>query len=63
MAKILIAGCGDLGSGLATNLVAQGHTITGIRRTKHDFPDGVKGITGDLVTMSDEALPDADLIF
>ena len=49
MAKILIAGCGDLGSGLATELVAQGHSVTGIRRTLPDFPAGVEGITGDLV--------------
>ncbi|AWX99309.1 epimerase [Marinomonas primoryensis] len=63
MAKILIAGCGDLGSGLATNMVAQGHTVTGIRRTKSDFPCGVKGLTGDLVGMSDDTLPDVDLIF
>lgn len=63
MAKILIAGCGDLGSGLATNLVAQGHAVTGIRRTKSDFPSGVKGLTGDLVAMSDDTLPDVDLIF
>lgn len=63
MAKILIAGCGDLGSGLATELVAQGHIVTGIRRTKRDFPNGVIGITGDLVEMSDETLPDTEIIF
>ncbi|MGO2510229.1 NAD-dependent epimerase/dehydratase family protein [Marinomonas polaris] len=63
MAKILIAGCGDLGSGLATELVAQGHMVTGIRRTKNDFPNGVMGITGDLVEMSDDTLPDADVVF
>lgn len=63
MAKILIAGCGDLGSGLATELVAQGHVVTGIRRTKNDFPNGVMGITGDLVEMSDDTLPDADVVF
>lgn len=63
MAKVLIAGCGDLGAGLAMELVAQGHTVTGIRRTKRDFPDGVNGLTGDLVEMGDDMLPDADLIF
>lgn len=63
MAKILIAGCGDLGSGLAAELVAQGHVVTGIRRTKNDFPNGVMGITGDLVEMSDDTLPDADVVF
>lgn len=63
MAKILIAGCGDLGSGVATELVAQGHSVTGIRRTKSDFPVGVEGITGDLVDMSDDMLPDVDVVF
>lgn len=63
MANILIAGCGDLGSGLAAELVAQGHIVTGIRRTKNEFPQGVIGITGDLVAMSDDDLPDVDLVF
>lgn len=63
MANILIAGCGDLGSGLSTELIAQGHVVTGIRRTKNKFPNGVIGITGDLVEMSDDALPDADVVF
>lgn len=63
MAHILIAGCGDLGSGLATKLVVQGHQVTGIRRTQVDFPCGVTGITGDLVEMNHDVLPDADIIF
>lgn len=63
MANILIAGCGDLGSGLAAELVAQGHIVTGIRRTKNEFPQGVIGITGDLVAMIDDDLPDVDLVF
>ncbi|NLQ17221.1 NAD-dependent epimerase/dehydratase family protein [Marinomonas sp. M1K-6] len=63
MAKILIAGCGDLGSGLAAELVINGHEVTGIRRTKAQFPDGVVGITGDLLDMNDERLPDVDMVF
>lgn len=63
MAKILIAGCGDLGSGVAEALVAQGHTVTGIRRTQPDFPEGVTGLTGDLLTMEDTSLPDVDLVY
>ena len=63
MAHVLIAGCGDLGSGLATELITQGHQVTGVRRTKLDFPHGVQGITGDLVEMSDDVLPDVDAIF
>ncbi|MEP3350571.1 MAG: NAD-dependent epimerase/dehydratase family protein [Marinomonas sp.] len=63
MATILIAGCGDSGSGLGHELVSQGHNVIGIRRTGVEFPAGVTGITGDLVTMEDSALPDADIIF
>ncbi|MBJ7536446.1 SDR family oxidoreductase [Marinomonas transparens] len=62
MSDILIAGCGDLGSGLAIELIKKGHKVTGVRRTGCRFPDGVQGITGDLVTMKDEVLPDADLV-
>ncbi|MFQ5588287.1 MAG: SDR family oxidoreductase [Nitrospiria bacterium] len=32
MAKILIAGCGDIGMRLATRLVEKGHVVTGLRR-------------------------------
>ncbi len=63
MANILIAGCGDLGAGLAIDLVAQGHHVTGIRRTGKEFPVGVKGITGNLVDMKGDDLPDADVVF
>ena len=63
MAKICIAGCGDLGSGVASLLVADGHQVTGIRRSGHHFPDGVIGITGDLRTLPADAFPAADLLF
>ncbi|BDX04404.1 NAD(P)-dependent oxidoreductase [Marinomonas pontica] len=63
MANILIAGCGDLGSDLASELVSQGHHVTGIRRTQSVFPHGVEGITGDLLEMDDSMLPEADVVF
>lgn len=63
MANILIAGCGDLGTGLAKDLVAKGHQVTGIRRNGTLFPEGVEGITGDLRALPNEALPDVSLIF
>ncbi|MCB5161737.1 NAD-dependent epimerase/dehydratase family protein [Marinomonas algarum] len=63
MAKVLVAGCGDLGSGVASALVAQGHSVTGIRRTQDDFPQGVQGITGDLTEMDQACFPDAALIY
>ena len=63
MAKVLIAGCGDLGSGVAAELVKNGHEVTGIRRTKAQFPEGVVGMTGDLLSMTDDNLPDVDVVF
>ncbi len=63
MSKILIAGCGDIGSRLAECLVEKGHTVTGIRRQGTLFPKDVMGITGDLVSMDLNLLPDADIVF
>ena len=63
MASILVAGCGDLGSGIATQLVAQGHEVHAIRRSNKSFPHGVNGIVGDICELSEEAFPHADIIF
>jgi nucleoside-diphosphate-sugar epimerase len=63
MAKVLIAGCGDLGSGLAAELVKNGHQVMGVRRTKNQFPEGVEGITGNLLDMTDDLLPDVEVAF
>lgn len=63
MAEILIVGCGDLGAGLATQLVAMQHKVTAIRRTGTEFPDHVVGITGDVLTLSAQQLPKVDMIF
>ncbi len=48
MARILIAGCGYVGSALAGRLAADGHEVWGIRRTAARLPDGVRLIQGDL---------------
>jgi len=61
--RILIAGCGDLGSGIAPTLLEEGYQVHAIRRTGTHFPLGVQGITGDLTQLTDEKLPDVDLIF
>lgn len=63
MARVLVAGCGDLGSGVAAQLVANTHRVFAIRRSGTEFPSGVQGITGDLTAMPDAALPDVDLIY
>ncbi|MDP2903491.1 MAG: FAD-dependent oxidoreductase [Methylovulum sp.] len=32
MANVLIVGCGAIGTGVATALAKQGHTVTGLKR-------------------------------
>lgn len=46
--SVLIAGCGDVGSRLASRLLAQGWTVYGLRRSVARLPAGVTGIAGDL---------------
>ncbi|MGF6201117.1 SDR family oxidoreductase [Pseudomonas laurylsulfatiphila] len=45
---VLIAGCGDVGSRLATQLLAAGWEVHGLRRDVSRLPAGVIGVTGDL---------------
>ncbi len=49
MARVLLVGCGDIGSGLATVLATQGHQITAIKRTapQRALP-GVSYLTSDI---------------
>ncbi|NWD05476.1 SDR family oxidoreductase [Pseudomonas gingeri] len=46
--SVLIAGCGDVGSRLATRLLAQGWQVHGLRRSISRLPEGVLGVAGDL---------------
>lgn len=46
--SVVIAGCGDVGSRLATQLLAQGFEVYGLRRDVSRLPGGVVGIAGDL---------------
>lgn len=48
MARILVAGCGYLGSELAAQLVADGHATFGLRRGADPLPQGVQPLTADL---------------
>ena len=45
---VLIAGCGDVGSRLATQLLAAGWEVYGLRRDASRLPEGVIGVAGDL---------------
>ncbi len=48
MSTILIAGCGDVGSRLGLQLVAQGHRVFGLRRTVAALPAELLPVAGDL---------------
>ncbi|MDT3719420.1 NAD-dependent epimerase/dehydratase family protein [Pseudomonas oryzihabitans] len=48
MSTILIAGCGDVGSRLGLQLVAQGHRVYGLRRNVAALPAELLPVAGDL---------------
>ncbi|NNL65545.1 MAG: SDR family NAD(P)-dependent oxidoreductase, partial [Myxococcales bacterium] len=45
--RILIAGCGYVGSAFAARRVAQGDEVFGLRRRPVDLPAGVKPVAVD----------------
>jgi len=45
---VLIAGCGDVGSVLASSLLQDGHVVYGLKRDTSSLPDGVLPIQADL---------------
>jgi nucleoside-diphosphate-sugar epimerase len=46
--RVLIAGCGDVGSILAISLLQDGHVVYGLKRNISTLPDGVLPIQADL---------------
>ena len=46
--RILLAGCGDLGTRLGLRLVDQGHEVIGLRRRVAELPDAFETISMDL---------------
>ena len=48
MERVLIAGCGYVGSALAERLVADGHEVWGMRRDPSALPAGVRPFAADL---------------
>lgn len=65
MARILIAGCGDIGIQLGKALVKQGHKVFGLRRNIQALPTEIEGFSADLCQASQlEYLPSRlDFIF
>jgi nucleoside-diphosphate-sugar epimerase len=58
--RVLVAGCGYVGSALAAMLVEDGHEVWGLRRTPQRLPPGVHPLAADLgdpATLAD--LPDS----
>ena len=47
--RVLIAGCGDVGSVLATSLLREGHTVFGLKRDTSSLPGGVQPVQADLL--------------
>ena len=65
MARILIAGCGDVGTVLGLQLVQAEHQVFGVRRNAHLLPAAITPIAAD-ITISEELcdLPeDLDFVF
>lgn len=63
MAKVLIAGCGDVGGRLARRLVDAGHEVIGLRRSG-GVPAGVTGLQADVTRPETLQLPpDLDAVF
>jgi len=48
MAKVLIAGCGYVGSALGVRLVAEGHIVWGLRRKPEVLANGIQPVQADL---------------
>ncbi len=63
--RVLIAGCGDLGVALGTQLAKAGHAVWGLRRSPQPLPAPLRTITADLTDPATlTALPPAlDLIY
>ena len=62
--RILIAGCGDVGSALGLELIAAGHFVQGLRRTINQLPPGIHGIAADLTNPASLSgrLPACDIL-
>lgn len=58
MSRIVIAGCGDVGSALGVRLAQAGHDVWGVRRRVERLPAGLRGVAADLSEPSSlSALP------
>lgn len=62
--RVLIAGCGDIGTRLGIKLSTQGAQVFGLRRTINQLPTGIHGIAADLADLASlKSLPQCDWVF
>jgi len=64
MLKILLAGCGDIGSALGVRLMAQGHDVIGLKRRPPEISGSIRYFAGDVCNAAslDHLANDIDLI-
>ncbi len=56
--RVLISGCGYVGSALGLLLASEGHTVFGLRRNVAALPSGITPVRADLsISLSPETLP------
>lgn len=61
--RVLIAGCGYVGTALGLKLAASGHTVWGLRRRPSELPPGIRPLQGDLLDPGlRDALPRVDAV-
>lgn len=63
MAKVLIAGCGDIGCRLGLALAEAGHEVYGVRRDIDKIPSPIHPIKADLATPTDNLPKGIDYVF
>jgi nucleoside-diphosphate-sugar epimerase len=65
MARVLIAGCGYVGSALGRALAAASHEVWGLSRTPVSLPEGVRPIEADLGAAESltDLPPELDMVF
>ena len=49
MARVLVAGCGDVGVRVALRLIDQGHDVFGLRRHPEGLPAPIVPVAADLI--------------
>lgn len=62
-ARILIAGCGDVGTELGRLLAGEGHQVWGLRRNAAALPEPLRPVSADLTDPATlQGLPEADYV-